>query len=140
MSTRELVDAIVAGDATTIQTAFESAIADRIANRLDTMRQEVAKGMFKEAVEAGEEEEEEDEDETEDELEEAAAPGSTAPAKVHPNAIHVQHVGGGKYKVHAVGKNWSGDADGGGIKAGEHLSDSELDDAQEMGARIKHVK
>lgn len=59
---------------------------------------------------------------------------------VGDNHIHVQHVGGGKYKVHAVGKNFAGDEDGGGIKVGEHLSDSELDDFSEMGGKIKHVK
>lgn len=54
---------------------------------------------------------------------------------VHPNAVHVSDAGGGKYKVHAVGKNFSD-----GIKVGEHLSDSELDDFSEMGGKIKHVK
>lgn len=49
--------------------------------------------------------------------------------------LHVSSAGGGKYKVHSVGKNLSH-----GIKKGEHLSDSELDDAAEMGAKIKHVK
>ena len=34
---------------------------------------------------------------------------------VHPDAIHVSNAGGGKYKVHAVGKNFSN-----GIKVGEH--------------------
>lgn len=56
-------------------------------------------------------------------------------AAVHPDAIHVSHVGGGKYKVHAVGKNFSD-----GIKVGEHLTDSHLDDFAEMGGKIKHVK
>lgn len=55
--------------------------------------------------------------------------------KVHPDAVHVSDAGNGKYKVHAVGKNFSD-----GIKVGEHLSDSELDDFSEMGGRIKHVK
>jgi hypothetical protein len=57
---------------------------------------------------------------------------------VHPNGIHVKPVsvdGQQKYKVHAVGKNFQH-----GIKAGEHLSDSELDDFSEMGGKIKHVK
>lgn len=56
-------------------------------------------------------------------------------SKVHPNALHVKPVGGGKYKVHAVGKNFAH-----GMKAGEHLSDSELDDFAEMGGKVKHVK
>lgn len=61
-----------------------------------------------------------------------------ATKSLHPMALHVKPVmvnGQQKYKVHAVGK---GLADG--INHGEHLSDSELDDAQEMGAKIKHVK
>lgn len=55
--------------------------------------------------------------------------------KVHSNALHVKPIGGGKYKVHAVGKNFES-----GIKAGEHLSDTDLDDFREMGGKIKHVK
>lgn len=56
-------------------------------------------------------------------------------SKVHPMALHVKDAGKGKYKVHAVGKNLAD-----GIKVGEHLSDSELDDATEMGAKIKMIK
>lgn len=61
-----------------------------------------------------------------------------ATKSLHPMALHVKHVmvdGQPKYKVHAVGKDLAD-----GIKHGEHLSDSELDDAHEMGAKIKHVK
>ena len=61
-----------------------------------------------------------------------------ATKSLHPMALHVKPVmvnGQQKYKVHAVGK---GLADG--INHGEHLSDSELDDAHEMGAKVKHVK
>ena len=54
--------------------------------------------------------------------------------KLHPMALHVQDVGKGKHKVHAVGDELSD-----GISVGEHLSDSELDDATEMGAKIKRV-
>ena len=86
----------------------------RLADRIDAKRIEVAQNMFKtESVE----------------LDEAA---------VGANHIHVQPVkkdGKTMYHVHAVGKNFAD-----GIKAGEHLSDSELDDATEMGAKIKHVK
>jgi len=56
-------------------------------------------------------------------------------SKVHPMALHVKDAGKGKYKVHAVGKHLAD-----GIKVGEHLSDSELDDATEMGAKIKMIK
>lgn len=57
---------------------------------------------------------------------------------LHPNALHVKPVktaSGTKYKVHAVGKTFSD-----GIKVGEHLSDTELDDFHEMGGKIKHIK
>lgn len=57
--------------------------------------------------------------------------------KLHPMALHVSHVDSGmhkgKYKVHAVGKSLADSID-----VGEHLSDTELDDAAEMGAKIKH--
>ena len=46
---------------------------------------------------------------------------------VHPKAVHVVHVGGGKYKVHAVGSKFAD-----GIKVGEHLTDTHLDDIQDM--------
>lgn len=59
--------------------------------------------------------------------------------KVHPMAIHVSMTDKKKnglpaYKVHAVGKQV-----GSGIKVGEHLTDTELDDASDMGIKIRHV-
>lgn len=54
---------------------------------------------------------------------------------VHPDAIHVSNAGGGKYKVHAVGSNFSH-----GVKVGEHLTDTHLDDFSEMGGKVKTVK
>ncbi|NBX49952.1 hypothetical protein EBT25_08415 [bacterium] len=54
---------------------------------------------------------------------------------VKPHEIHVSDAGGGKYKVHAVGKHYAD-----GIKVGEHLTDTHLDDATEMGAKIKMIK
>jgi hypothetical protein len=54
---------------------------------------------------------------------------------VHPDAIHVSDAGGGKYKVHAVGSNFSH-----GVKVGEHLNDTHLDDFSEMGGKVKMVK
>lgn len=62
----------------------------------------------------------------------------TEASKIHPDALHVSPVkvdGKTKYQVKAVGKNFSD-----GIKVGEHLTDSHLDDATEMGAKIKHMK
>lgn len=54
---------------------------------------------------------------------------------LHPYALHVSDAGQGKYKVHAVGSELAD-----GIKVGEHLTDTHLDDAAEMGAKIKHIK
>lgn len=50
MSTRDLIDAIEAGDSVAIEQAFQQEMANRIADRLDTMRVEVAKNMFNEAA------------------------------------------------------------------------------------------
>lgn len=125
MSTRDLIDAIASGDSVAIQQSFETEMAGRIAERLDVMRQEVAKNMFN-VQEQAEEVVEEEIELVDEEMDQS---------KVHANALHVKPVGGGKYKVHAVGKNFEH-----GIKAGEHLSDTELDDFREMGGKIKHVK
>ena len=52
--------------------------------------------------------------------------------------MHVKmEPGGTHYKVHKVGKKL---ADHGGIKVGEKLSDTEMDDAREMGVRVRHMK
>ena len=114
MSTRELIDAIVSGDSQNVQSTFESEMMSRVAARMDVVRQNVAQNMFKT-----------------EQVTEAA--DQAKPPK--SNELHVKHVGGGKYKVHAVGKNFAD-----GIKAGEHLSDTELDDFHEMGGKVKHVK
>ena len=61
-------------------------------------------------------------------------------ASVHPMALHVKPVPGQSkngqevYKVHAVGPKVTG------IKVGEHLNDTELDDATEAGHKIKMMK
>lgn len=131
MSTRDLIDAIQSGDSIAVQSAFEASMAERVASRLDTMRQEVAQNMFKEAASCSSKKMSEEEVDEEVDLEEAAG-------KVGDNHLHVQevkHEGKTKYKVHAVGKNFAD-----GIKVGEHLSDTELDDFQEMGGKVKHVK
>lgn len=132
MSTRDLIDAIQSGDSIAVQSAFEASMAERVASRLDTMRQDVAQNMFKEAASCGSKKmKAEEAEEVSEELDEATG-------KVGDNHLHVQevkHEGKTKYKVHAVGKNFAD-----GIKVGEHLSDSELDDFQEMGGKVKHVK
>lgn len=55
--------------------------------------------------------------------------------EVKSHEIHVSDAGSGKYKVHAVGSDFAH-----GIKVGEHLNDTHLDDATEMGAKIRLVK
>jgi hypothetical protein len=47
MSTKDLINAIIAGDATEIENSFNDAMAEKISVRLDDMRQEVAASMFK---------------------------------------------------------------------------------------------
>lgn len=122
MSVRNLVDAIIAGDSVEIETALHSELSGRIAERLDARRQELAQNMFRSPVTEQVNEEELEEVE---ELDEAA----------DSSTIHVQPVGGGKYKVHKVGDTFKDR-----VKQGEHVSDTDLDDFQEMGGKVKHVK
>ena len=52
--------------------------------------------------------------------------------------MHVKmEPGGTHYKVHKVGKKLAAH---GGIRVGEKLSDTEMDDAREMGVRVRHMK
>lgn len=46
MSTKDLINAIVAGDAIEIENAFNSTMAEKLSNRIDDMRVEVAKTIF----------------------------------------------------------------------------------------------
>lgn len=123
MSVRNLVDAIIAGDSVEIQSALDGELSSRISERLDARRQELARNMFQSNVQ---EEVEQDEEDVEIEELDEAADSST---------IHVQPVGGGKYKVHKVGDKFKDH-----VKQGEHLTDTDLDDFQEMGGKVKHVK
>lgn len=57
--------------------------------------------------------------------------------KVLPHEIHISHSDKKKnglpaYRVHAVGSKFAH-----GVKAGEHLTDTELDDYHEMGGKVK---
>lgn len=66
--------------------------------------------------------------------------GSNMAEAVHPMGLHVSMTNQKKnglpaYKVHAVGKHISDQ-----IKVGEHLNDTELDDAQDAGIKVKHIK
>lgn len=46
MSTKDLVDALLSGDAKNIQKEFNTAIGEKVSERLDGMRQEVSSTMF----------------------------------------------------------------------------------------------
>lgn len=46
MSTRELVDALVAGDSIAIETTFNNAMSEKISAALDDYRIKVAQNMF----------------------------------------------------------------------------------------------
>lgn len=55
-------------------------------------------------------------------------------AKVHPMAVHAYSVGGGQYKVHAVGSGVKH------VKAGETIRSSDLDDLSDAGHKVKEIK
>lgn len=46
-NTLNLINAIQAGDAVELESAFNAAMAEKVAERLDTMRADVAQNMFK---------------------------------------------------------------------------------------------
>lgn len=46
MSTSDLINAIISGDAIEIENSFNATMAEKISSRLDDMRQEVASTMF----------------------------------------------------------------------------------------------
>ena len=54
-------------------------------------------------------------------------------AKVHPMAVHAYSVGGGNYKVHAVGSKVEH------VKAGETIRSSDLDDLTDAGHKVKEI-
>lgn len=56
MSTRDLINAIAAGDAIEIENAFNSVMAEKVSIRIDDMRVDVAQNLFAEEVEEIEEE------------------------------------------------------------------------------------
>jgi len=56
MSTRDLINAIAAGDAIEIENAFNSVMAEKISSRIDELRIDVAQNLFAEEVEEIEEE------------------------------------------------------------------------------------
>jgi hypothetical protein len=56
MSTRELIDAIEAGEATEIDNAFNSIMASKVSEKLDAMRTDMAQNMFVSQEEISDEE------------------------------------------------------------------------------------
>jgi hypothetical protein len=57
MSTRDLVDALIAGDSLAIETAFNATMADKVSASLDNYRVQVAQNMFNTPEETEEESE-----------------------------------------------------------------------------------
>lgn len=47
MATKQLIDAIIAGDATEIEASFNNVMSVKISERLSEMKEQVAKNMFK---------------------------------------------------------------------------------------------
>ena len=57
MSTRELVDALIAGDSIGIENAFNDVMSDKVSTALDDYRVEIAQRMFNAESEQSAEEE-----------------------------------------------------------------------------------
>lgn len=57
MSTRELVDALIAGDSIAIENAFNDVMSDKVSTALDDYRVEIAQRMFNAEPEQSTEEE-----------------------------------------------------------------------------------
>ena len=49
--TRNLIDAIISGKATDIETTFQATMADKISDAMEERKVSVAQGMFKESIE-----------------------------------------------------------------------------------------
>jgi hypothetical protein len=63
MSTRELIDAIEAGEATAIDNAFNSIMAAKVSEKIDAMRTDMAQSMFASQEEVSDEEQEVEQEE-----------------------------------------------------------------------------
>lgn len=48
--TRNLIDAIISGKATDIETTFQASMADKISDAMEERKVSVAQGMFKESI------------------------------------------------------------------------------------------
>lgn len=79
MTTRDLINAIAAGDALEIENAFNSAMAEKVSARIDDMRVSVAQNLFaEEPTEDIEEELQLTEEETETQLQEVLSKDASA--------------------------------------------------------------
>jgi hypothetical protein len=66
MSTRDLIDAITSGDATGVETSFNSIMAAKVSDKIDSMRNDIAQNMFTSPTEEAEEFETVDSEDFED--------------------------------------------------------------------------
>lgn len=84
MSTRDLINAIAAGDAVEIENAFNSTMAQKISARIDDMRIDVAQNMFAtEETELVEEEVEITEEQVDEQINEVLAKDASAGEWIH---------------------------------------------------------
>ena len=66
MSTRDLIDAITSGDATEVESSFNSIMAAKVSDKIDSMRYDVAQNMFATPTEEADVEETVDSEDFED--------------------------------------------------------------------------
>lgn len=83
MSTRDLINSIISGDAIEIENSFNSAMAEKISSRLDDMRQEIASTMFQPAETVVEEEIELSEEELDQQINEVLSKDASASDWIH---------------------------------------------------------
>lgn len=85
MSTKDLINAIAAGDAVEIENAFNSTMAEKVSARIDDMRIDVAQNMFatEEAEVVVEEEVELTEEQVDEQINEVLSKDASAGEWIH---------------------------------------------------------
>lgn len=83
MSTKDLVNAIVSGEALEIENAFNATMAEKISAKLDDMRQDVAQSLFKQPEAVVEEEVQLSEAELDAQIQEVLTKDSEAGEWIH---------------------------------------------------------
>lgn len=78
MSTKDLINAIAAGDAVEIENAFNSTMAEKISSRIDDMRISVAQNLFSKDEASIEEEVELTEEEIDEQINEVLSKDASA--------------------------------------------------------------